>query len=291
MRAISGRIKMRDCERMLERSGIPSVITIWIGQGSPAIFISVLNARKQVGGFMYPEEIIPDRLDYQKEMSQHRFGFFIDAIIKKYYPSGNGQTAIDIGARYGVLAELLSKQGFQAYGIEYNKKCVEVAQAAGFSRVYQGTIDNVSEIAGSLKIERFNLITMTDVIEHLLDPMTDLKNLAQFQKSGDRMILTTMDMGSLGYMLFKKDWYYIHAQHTYYFDKKSLKNLFDKVGYSIEFIHRIDKIKNVTKLLPALKNYFKHKKDRKQKLNGGKRWFAEYRPSLYDMFTVVLRRD
>jgi len=244
--------------------------------------------------YLYPKSTIPKILNYNDLMLNHKFHFLIDNIIPQFYPTPNKTkpTLADIGTRYGVLPELLSKKGFNAFGIEYNSKCVESARESGFKHIFEGTINNLGNICKQNSIKQINLVILVDVIEHLLNPTEDFNNISKLQQVGDRIIISTMNFNSLGYKLFKSDWYFIHSQHTYYFDNKSMTKFAKKIGYEIEYTFQIDKIKNITILPHEIKKYIKHKLENKRSkvLLDKKKWFATNRPSLFDNFITVLKK-
>lgn len=243
--------------------------------------------------YLYPESIIAEKLDYKKLMSEHKFSYFTDTIISKFYPSPREKkyTAVDIGTRFGVLPELLAQRGFNAFGIEYNAKCVESARASGFTHIHQGTINDLQSLCASEGIGIIDLVILIDVIEHLLHPMKDFTEISKLQNSGGRILVTTMDLDSTGYKLFGQYWYYLHAQHTYYFTRESMKLMFDKLGYDVEAVYQIPKYKNLTILWGEYKKLRRHKKERESPVHSGpKKWFAADRPTLFDLFTFVLRK-
>jgi hypothetical protein len=194
-----------------------------------------------------------------------------------------------------LLPEVLRRNGFDSHGIEFNPLCVEAAKESGFKNVHHGTIDNLDDVMKLAGISRIQLVTMTDVIEHLLDPLGDLNKLAGYQKKGDFMVIQTVDVGSVGYKIFRSWWYHIHAQHTYYFDEKSMRAFFHKIGYEIDAVLKVGKMNNLTILPGVFKKFLQHKKQR-EALSGltadldNKIWFAETRPTLFDIFTVVARK-
>ena len=243
--------------------------------------------------YIYPESIITGKLDYENLVSNHKFGHLLD-VISNYYPNPKNKnlTFLDVGTRFGVLPELLSKKGFNSIGIEMNAQCVKSARDSGFKFIYQGKIDDLKKISENVSIARYNLVVLVDVIEHLLNPFEELENIAKFQKKGDRIIITTMDVDSLGHKIFKKEWYYIHSQHTFYFNIKTIKLLFAKLGYDIEYKFQIPAYKTITILGKELLKYFKHKieRNRIKDYKGEKIWFADNRPHLFDLFTIVLEK-
>lgn len=245
-------------------------------------------------GLLYTDSV-EKKIDLENAVAKHKFGPLVDLIKKNCAFSANQfPVSVDIGTRYGLLPEILRRNGFNAFGIEYNKLCVETAVNSGFRNVYEGTIESLDVVMNAARLNRINMVTMTDVIEHLLDPINDLKKLSSYQQKGDFMVIQTVDIGSVGYKIFRKWWYHIHGQHTYYFDEKSLRLYYDKLGYDIVDVLKVGKLNNLTILPSVIRKFFFHKNQRK-KLNQGpelksKIWFAETRPTLFDIITIVAKK-
>jgi len=245
-------------------------------------------------GLLYTDSV-ETFIDLEKTIAKHKFGPLIDLIQKTCdFKNESLPVSLDIGTRYGILPEVLRRNGFHSYGIEFNPLCVQTAENSGFKNVFQGTIDNLDDVMQRMNQSRINLVTMTDVIEHLLDPLGDLKKLSSYQEPGDYMVIQTVDIGSVGYKLFRKWWYHIHAQHTFYFDERMLKMFFRKLGYEVDAVLKVGKLNNLSILPGVLKRFSAHKKQRLALNNGAeinpKVWFAETRPTLFDIFTVVARK-
>lgn len=242
--------------------------------------------------YVYPESIIPDKIDFEHLLATHKFGLILD-LVKKFQPKSEGikPNAIDIGTRYGVLPMLLNMQGINAHGIEYNQKCVTAAQISGCECIHQGDIQGLKSLAAKMKIERFHIMTMIDVIEHLIHPLDEIKMLSELQKSGDLMIVTTMDTNALGHKIFGKYWYYIHSQHTFYFTKETLIKLFDRLGYRLEQTIGIPAYKALPQIPAEVKKLRRHLHLRNNPTSAGKEWFAKNRPHLFDLFTLVFRKN
>jgi 2-polyprenyl-3-methyl-5-hydroxy-6-metoxy-1,4-benzoquinol methylase len=244
-------------------------------------------------GLLYTDRV-EETVDMEKELARHKFQPLLDLIHQHVQTSSSNPLSLDIGTRFGLLPALLRRHGFDAHGIEYNPLCVELASRSGFEQVHQGTVDSLDEVMRAIGKDRIHLVTMTDVIEHLLDPMSDLTSLARFQSAGDCMVIQTVDIGSWGYRLFGKWWYHLHAQHTYYFDEAMLRRYFNALGYDITAVLKVRRLNNLT-ILPKVWRAFKqHQKDRNRLNAEGelqkKKWFAEGRPTLFDIITVVAKK-
>jgi 2-polyprenyl-3-methyl-5-hydroxy-6-metoxy-1,4-benzoquinol methylase len=241
---------------------------------------------------VYPESIIPEYIDYKKLLSTHKFGLILD-LVQKFQQGAKGKklNALDIGTRYGVLPMLMKQQGLNAFGLEYNRKCVEAARHSGCDCIHQGELSGLKQLAESIGIQQFHVVTMIDVIEHLLHPTDEIKLISELQSAGDVMIVTTMDTDSLGHRLFQKYWYYIHSQHTYYFTQDTLVKLYANLGYKLEEVVRIPSYKSIPKIPTELNKLRKHIVKRRSSESDQKEWFAANRPHLFDLFTLVFRKS
>ena len=114
--------------------------------------------------------------------------------------------------------------------------------------------------------------------------------MSSFQFKGDRIILTTPNFNSLGRYFFGKNWYYIHGQHTNYFDSKSVEKFANNNGYIVEQIHKVKFYKNIFKIFPNLVKYLKFKFSFLSLNSDQKLWFAKYRPHFFDTMIVVLKK-
>lgn len=238
---------------------------------------------------LYPNHPLPDRLIYKRLMRNHKFHFLIDLLREHATTSLGSKTAVDLGTRYGVLPELLVNEGYNALGIEMNLKAVKIANQAGFSYVHQGTVDKIQSVCANAGIERVNLVTMVDLVEHLLDPRRDFELISRMQQSGDQIFISTMDVASLGYKILGKNSYFIHAQHTCYFSAKTMGDLLDKFSYDIKFVHRISRVRNL-KLLPRELNKLRKHNALRAQMNEARskerNWFAACRPALFDYMNI-----
>lgn len=234
-------------------------------------------------------------IDLNQAVANHKFKPLLELIQKNAAISpGQSTVSLDIGTRYGLLPEVLRREGFNAYGVEFNASCVEAARLSGFRNVFEGTIESVPQLMKEQRLEKLGLITMTDVIEHLLDPMRDLQLLSTYQQKGDHMVIQTIDVSSLGHRLFGKWWYHFHAQHTYYFDVPMLRKYYDSIGYDVVDVLKVKALNNLTLLPSVWKAFNRHKRRRNDavagKIPSEKVWYANDKPTLFDIITIVARK-
>jgi hypothetical protein len=251
--------------------------------------------REEYLHLVYPDDIIhsPDVI---------RAGFSLgarkpNAILKvAARHAKRGATLLDIGTRYGALPFVAHhKYGFDAHGLELNRASVEQGKAH-FGAISQGSIRDVAQLMAKLGWSSIDVAIMDDVIEHLVDPKRDLQTLAASQKSGNLLLLHTMDCGGWGARLFRKDWYYVApAAHMYYFDANSLGRLLRAAGYEPIEVRRASLPSNAYRSLRGwLHRELKPRLLRRQRRAAA----ANPRPSQVsqrsrlddDLFTMVARR-
>lgn len=143
-------------------------------------------------------------------------------LIKKYKTGGR---ILDIGCYIGTFLEVARKDGWQTYGIEPSR------WAAGYARkelgldVLEGTVNECAKFG-----TYFDVITIWDAIEHMTDPLEDLRRAAGFLKKNGLLFFSTMNSGSLFTRFMGRRWPWYMDMHLYYFEPKTIDKLLDKAG-------------------------------------------------------------
>jgi len=82
----------------------------------------------------------------------------------------------------------------------------------------------------------YDVVALWDTIEHLSRPDLYIEKAARILKSGGTLCATTGDIGSLMARIRKQHWRLIHPPtHLFYFDRKTIGQLFAKHG--LEIVH------------------------------------------------------
>jgi 2-polyprenyl-3-methyl-5-hydroxy-6-metoxy-1,4-benzoquinol methylase len=99
--------------------------------------------------------------------------------IESFLPMLNGnETFLDIGCGHGSVSAELIKKGYTVSGIEINKDAIESLKQKGFE-VYQKDISKPLDID-----EKFDVVMILDVLEHLFDPYSLMKEASKVTKMG-----------------------------------------------------------------------------------------------------------
>jgi len=144
--------------------------------------------------------------------------FLRDKKIKK----GN---LLDIGCSYGDFLNAARKIEFEIWGIDISRRSIEAAKNLfGFKNVYAESIDSFSK---RIDIPKFDIVTFFDVIEHLDDPKSFVREVAKVLKKNGLIVFSTPDRECL------KGWHDHPPQHLFKWSKKNLEFLLKSEGFNI----------------------------------------------------------
>ena len=109
--------------------------------------------------------------------------------IESFLPILKGdEQFLHIGCGHGGVSGELVKRGYKVSGIEINKDAIESLKLKGFE-VYQKDISKPLEID-----KKFDIVMMLDVLEHMFDPYSLLKEAKQVVKKEGGVIIVTVPL-------------------------------------------------------------------------------------------------
>ncbi len=111
--------------------------------------------------------------------------------------AGHGGRVLDIGCGTGFLLEKLAERGYSGIGVDLSPESVEHAR----TRLEEmGAGDRLTAVVGSAYEPPegpFDLVTLTDVLEHLEDPRACLTALRAQMAPGGLLVISTPNRRSL----------------------------------------------------------------------------------------------
>lgn len=134
---------------------------------------------------------------------------------------------LDLGCGTGQALEAFAAGGFELFGVEPS------SFAARRARETTGAAVHVGDLASAAYPPRhFDAITAFDVIEHLSQPMTTLRQMRQILRPGGVLVVETGDIDSLNARLAGGHWYYVLLPgHLSFFSRRTLANALGISGY------------------------------------------------------------
>ena len=191
------------------------------------IFMNPRFNQKTIKSF-YKKEYYSGKNDYSyhDEREIKKFSKYIwdkrISIINSFIKGGN---FLDVGCSFGGLLES-SKKYFKPYGIEISNYACNYLKNDPDITIHNGTFKN-----HSFKDNFFSVITMIELIEHLEDPASSIKESFRLLKDDGLLVIQTANMEGLQAKLFKERYSYFMPGHLSYFTKRSLVEILKQTGF------------------------------------------------------------
>jgi len=154
------------------------------------------------------------------------------------------QKILDIGCSIGTLGAQIkdSRSDAEVVGIELDKEMAEKATGK-LDKVIVGNIEDMV-LTDHFKQNQFDCIIFGDILEHLVDPWTVLREMTLYLKPDGKVIASMPNVrhySSIYHLMFKGDWPYrdrgIHDRtHLRFFTKKNILELFHSADLQVSEI-------------------------------------------------------
>lgn len=136
---------------------------------------------------------------------------------------------LDIGCGFGQSLGYHKARGCDVYGVEADSNVQLVADRFGYN-IHIGLFD-----VSLYELEYFDYVTADQVIEHIIDPIKTLSDVASILKPHGKVILSTPNSNGWGARVFGKYWINWHTPyHLQHFSKRSLELAANKAGLVLE---------------------------------------------------------
>lgn len=150
--------------------------------------------------------------------------------------------ALDIGCSSGVLGQSLVRAGVVATcdGIEPFADAAHVAKSR-LRQAWHGTLESV---ANEVPWGEYELISMADVLEHLVDPWAALRQLRERTNAGCRLLLSVPNVRHYKVslpLLLKGEFRYtdqgiMDRTHLHFFTRDSLVDTLSECGWRVQAV-------------------------------------------------------
>lgn len=220
----------------------------------------------QACGLAYADGI-PDQAAfdaYYENMSKyeyvHREGVQTDSDMQRFRsvvdmvgPHLTKQSSVlDVGCATGGLLAEFSRRGFKELrGIDPSLACVDAVKRLYGIQVSSGRIRDLPQLG-----ERFDLVVLTGVLEHL----EDLKGSMDFLKSvidNEGMLYVELPDASRYHTVFSAPYQLISIEHVNYFSKTSLITFMARHGLAPVFVEEVLRPLSAKAMEPTLAGLFR----------------------------------
>ncbi|MFQ6016181.1 MAG: class I SAM-dependent methyltransferase [Anaerolineae bacterium] len=147
--------------------------------------------------------------------------------LEEFIGPGNGRRLLDVGCHIGVFLEIAQERGWETWGVEPSTWASAEACQRGL-RVREGTLKQ-AHFADNF----FDVVTLWDVIEHLNDPLGELREVNRVLKPEGLICIHTINIESPLAHLMGARWPWLMEMHLYYFSPRTLRLMLEKANFSV----------------------------------------------------------
>lgn len=161
------------------------------------------------------------------EMYKEQYRKYI-RLIQGHTGSLAKKKILDIGCFTGEFLDIAREKGAITYGIEFQNEAASIA-----SEKHDNRVKNCS-LSDAEFDERFDVVTLFGLIEHLTDPQVLLKQITKWVIDGGLIVIQTPNTGSAFSCLLGKLWPpYTPVEHIHYFSHKNIRVFLEKFDLKI----------------------------------------------------------
>jgi len=138
----------------------------------------------------------------------------------------NSGNVLDVGSGYGYFRKALDDASFKHEGIEISSFACNIAKNLYGFDTHQGIVSDYINKFNN----KFDIITLWDVIEHISDYDQFLQNISSMVKSGGFVIIKTPNINCPEVNVFGPHYHSFKREHLVYFSNTSILDCAKKAG-------------------------------------------------------------
>ena len=156
--------------------------------------------------------------------------------IERYTPARG--RLLDVGCALGFFLEEARRRGWEVDGVDISAHAIQYANEQLGIPARCGMLREAGFEQNS-----FDVLTMWDVIEHVTDPVEELKYCRDLLKTRGLIVLSTPDVASLVAKMTGAKWmgFKLAEEHLYYFSKRTISLALEKAGFEVLDVTSIGK--------------------------------------------------
>lgn len=158
---------------------------------------------------------------------------------------GTGKKVLEIGCAEGSQSKVLEEKfGCSVTGVEIDAEAAKEASRY-CDRVITGNIETLN-LDETFQGEKYDVVILADVLEHLYDPVTALINVSSLLTDDGYVVVSVPNIvhASIIFEMIKGNFTYqglglLDESHIRFFTAKSIIQTLNKSGYLIDFMDRV----------------------------------------------------
>lgn len=170
-------------------------------------------------------EAMTDELYLEEQRARTElFGWVLDRVEGYWSP---GRTLQEVGSNVGLFLKVAGERGWKASGVEPSRWAVQTGRDLFGVDLVPGTLQDLSNTSP------VDAVVMLDVLEHLYDPLNDLRTLRKLVHDDGILALSTINVDGIHGRLRKGSWPWFIRPHLHYFNPSTLSSMLVTAGFRI----------------------------------------------------------
>jgi 2-polyprenyl-3-methyl-5-hydroxy-6-metoxy-1,4-benzoquinol methylase len=151
----------------------------------------------------------------------HRYEQLLDE-FERFRKTNN---ILDIGCGDGHFLEVAKARNWNVYGTEFTTEAIQVVRKKGI-KMKLGSLD-----PNNYENDFFDVVTSFEVIEHINNPVDEIRAIKMILRTGGLVYLTTPNFNSVSRNIVGANWNVIeYPEHLSYYTRSTIQKLFSTVG-------------------------------------------------------------
>ena len=139
----------------------------------------------------------------------------------------SGRELLDVGSYTGFFLEQARERGWSVQGVEPSKWAADYARSSLGVPVFNGSIEAWAPPPG----QRFDVVTLWDVLEHLTDPVDVLRHVRELLRPDGLVAFTTHNLDAPLARLLRGRYPFFMEMHTVHLNHRTRDLLLEKAGF------------------------------------------------------------
>lgn len=153
-------------------------------------------------------------------------------LLARRFPGGR---VLDVGCGVGMVAALMREAGLRPVGLDPYEHACRVARKRYGLEVICGYLGEAH-----LPERSFDAVTFFDVLEHVYDPVAELKEARRLLNFEGLVIVKVPNIEALQARVFGRWWYWLDVpRHLNHFSPATLRRALEKAGFDVVAVRTV----------------------------------------------------
>jgi SAM-dependent methyltransferase len=152
----------------------------------------------------------------------------IAELVASFEPYRSTNKLLDVGFGAGGLLRVAKMRGWETHGVELSSAAVAYGRERDIGTLYEGDF-----LVLPLERGAFDVVVMSELVEHLVDPMPFLRRAAELLRPGGLLYMTTPHGRGVSGRALGADWSVLRPpEHLQLFSIDSMRRSVNAAGFS-----------------------------------------------------------